>query len=192
MKSHSQCDGRFSAKETLNRHVKVHTGERPHKCTYCTKSFIQSTQLRAHLFHHTGEHAYTCTHCGDQFGRKNRLESHIKAVHENPTPVTCDICNKQFRNKTVLKKHIATHNEKKRKPLVKRRCLPNNMALFIFSCCRKQMRGLRQIICIETIVASSSESRPRRNHSRTQMQNMSKEVWRNGCNYAAHEQNAQV
>lgn len=54
------------------------------------------------------------------------------------------------------------------------------------------MRGLRQIIRIETIVASSSESSPRRNHSRTQMQNMSKEVWRNGRNYAAHEQNAQV
>ena len=46
---------RFAAKETLNRHVRTHTGIRPHICQYCGKAFIQPSQLRAHVFHHTGK-----------------------------------------------------------------------------------------------------------------------------------------
>ncbi len=49
-----QCLARFAAKETLNRHVRTHTGDKPHACKICGKSFIQAAQLRSHLFHHTG------------------------------------------------------------------------------------------------------------------------------------------
>ena len=49
-----QCYAKFTAKETLNRHVRTHTGIKPHGCKYCGKTFIQLSQLRAHIFHHTG------------------------------------------------------------------------------------------------------------------------------------------
>lgn len=49
-----QCYAKFTAKETLNRHMRTHTGNKPHSCKYCGKTFIQLSQLRAHIFHHTG------------------------------------------------------------------------------------------------------------------------------------------
>lgn len=51
-----QCYAKFTAKETLNRHMRTHTGNKPHSCKYCGKTFIQLSQLRAHIFHHTGKH----------------------------------------------------------------------------------------------------------------------------------------
>ena len=75
------CKNRFAAKETLNRHVRTHTGRKDHKCKICGKEFIQNTQLKAHMFYHNGENALTCDFCGKQFNRKTRLREHLEYIH---------------------------------------------------------------------------------------------------------------
>ena len=30
--------------------MRRHTGEKPHQCTHCEKSFIQSTELKEHIY----------------------------------------------------------------------------------------------------------------------------------------------
>lgn len=75
------CKNRFAAKETLNRHVRTHTGRRDHKCKICGKEFIQNTQLKAHMFYHNGENALTCDLCAKQFNRKTRLREHLEYIH---------------------------------------------------------------------------------------------------------------
>ena len=45
------CDKAFSQAGHLNRHVEVHTGEKPFKCSLCDKNFSQSCHLQAHKRH---------------------------------------------------------------------------------------------------------------------------------------------
>ncbi|KAH8031219.1 hypothetical protein HPB51_014055 [Rhipicephalus microplus] len=39
----------------LQRHERIHTGDRPFQCPNCPKRFVQKTHLETHLRQHTGE-----------------------------------------------------------------------------------------------------------------------------------------
>ena len=43
------CSKRFCEKWLLSRHLRVHTGERPFKCTLCNYSAGQSFNLKRHM-----------------------------------------------------------------------------------------------------------------------------------------------
>ena len=38
--------------------IQVHSGERPYKCVYCSKSFTASSILRTHIRQHSGERPF--------------------------------------------------------------------------------------------------------------------------------------
>uniref|UniRef100_A0A8C3T290 C2H2-type domain-containing protein n=1 Tax=Chelydra serpentina TaxID=8475 RepID=A0A8C3T290_CHESE len=69
----------FIRKSDLVKHEAIHTGERPHKCLDCGKSFLWRSDLVNHQAIHTGQRPHKphkCLDCGKSFTRRSHLTKH--------------------------------------------------------------------------------------------------------------------
>lgn len=81
----SVCTKTFSQPAVYNEHVKRHTGERPYVCTVCAKGFPRSARLAVHMRVHTGERPYACSACDRRFSQPHHLAAHEYALsHISP------------------------------------------------------------------------------------------------------------
>lgn len=59
----------FDQSSRLFMHWRIHTGEKPRKCSKCGKRFTNSSHFSAHWRTHTGEKLHQCPECGQMFSR---------------------------------------------------------------------------------------------------------------------------
>ncbi|XP_045910144.1 zinc finger protein 148 isoform X2 [Micropterus dolomieu] len=109
------CNAAFRTNYHLQRHVFIHTGEKPFECSQCDMRFIQKYLLQRHEKIHTGEKPFRCDECGMRFIQKYHMERH-KRTHSGEKPYQCDYCHQYFsRTDRVLKHRRMCHENRERK-----------------------------------------------------------------------------
>ncbi|XP_065805088.1 zinc finger protein 436 [Labrus bergylta] len=115
------CGKRLKSEALLSAHTRIHSGDKPHRCGVCLRSFQRATCLkqhhvRVHLRAKQGQRVagrrkssttlkeFPCPVCAKVFKFRSLLASH-SLVHSEERPYACDFCSRSFRRHSHLKRH---------------------------------------------------------------------------------------
>ncbi|XP_077432711.1 zinc finger protein 407 [Vanacampus margaritifer] len=108
------CDRSFSEKWALNNHLKLHSGEKPYKCSWpsCHYAFLNVSAMKDHYRTHTGEKTFLCDLCGFAGGTRHALTKH-RRQHTGERPFKCKLCNFASTTQSHLSRHNRVHTGEK-------------------------------------------------------------------------------
>ncbi|XP_041352836.1 zinc finger protein 708-like [Gigantopelta aegis] len=112
----SDCGKSFKLPSRLRRHLKVHTGAKPFKCTVCGKGFSSNQSLQNHR-KFVAANNLQCDVCEMQFCTNFTFTTH-KVLHSlssetygfDSLTFQCRMCEKVFTSMAALSSHTSVHN----------------------------------------------------------------------------------
>jgi uncharacterized Zn-finger protein len=102
------CDKELSSKQSLEKHKRIHTGEKPFKCKVCDKAFNQRGNLKTHSRTHMLVTPYMCGRCNEACTSARNLTVHLR-THTGEKPFKCEVCARAFTQQSTLTRHMSIH-----------------------------------------------------------------------------------
>ncbi|XP_068629985.1 zinc finger protein 431-like [Battus philenor] len=94
----------FNDTDEFKEHLREHAKLALYRCTYCNKSFSDSSNFSKHKKKHALKH-FQCDICQTKFNSWNMIIRHMD-VHNNNLPLDCSYCDRNFYFKSMLNNHI--------------------------------------------------------------------------------------
>jgi len=79
--------------------------EKKFVCKHCGKTYTLMNSLEQHMKSHTGEKIHLCDQCPYSSNKYSNLKVH-KMIHTGETPFKCTECHKGYRELIPMKKHM--------------------------------------------------------------------------------------
>uniref|UniRef100_A0A2A4JW29 C2H2-type domain-containing protein n=1 Tax=Heliothis virescens TaxID=7102 RepID=A0A2A4JW29_HELVI len=100
----------FTKVDRYKAHLREHAKLTIYKCTFCDKSFSDSSNFSKHKKIH-GSTFFQCDMCQRKFNSKKMITQHME-YHNKNGPIKCQFCDKVFHFESMLNKHIKCSHTK--------------------------------------------------------------------------------
>ncbi|XP_063703043.1 zinc finger X-chromosomal protein-like isoform X2 [Culicoides brevitarsis] len=96
---------------TLDTHYLLHLNKKQHRCSYCSKCYVQQANLKYHIIAaHENKKPFVCAVCQKSFSQPGNLQTHL-AIHQTFRAFACSDCKQSFTQLGNLKSHCKNkHN----------------------------------------------------------------------------------
>ena len=103
----AKCFKRFKYANHLKIHDRIHLNSdgKLYNCQYCTKEFKFISDVKVHERVHTGEKPFSCTFCKKTFNQSSVQKRHELMMHTSEKPNSCQYCDRKFRVQINIKWH---------------------------------------------------------------------------------------
>ncbi|XP_075069125.1 ras-responsive element-binding protein 1 isoform X2 [Mixophyes fleayi] len=105
------CNSQHQLTMHIRQH-NTDTGGTDHSCSICGKSLSSASSLDRHMLVHSGERPYKCSMCGQSFTTNGNMHRHMKIHEKDPNaPVTTSPPSPQKRRRLTSKRKISLEEE---------------------------------------------------------------------------------